>query len=240
MKRLNIKIKATLVVCALSLVSGSVFAETLTWSTAGEDAYKELTWKSWYSRSRFQTTTYNTKIQLVALNNSTSVKNAFSDFTVRKVEGLSLSGNSVRVSTIGTESCQCVAFVKEMTGYTLSARYNWNEGESLSTISLSNLQIGTAIATFDDHGNYDNRHTAIVIGKSGAGDWIDVIDQNWIRIEDSNFNTRENDPSGAASPNCDWNNDVDDKGIVSHHRIYFQGHSGINDADNYSIIDVNR
>lgn len=234
-----------------ALLASTLNAETLMWSADGEDAYKELDWRAWYSRSRFQTNDYNKKIQLVALKNSSRVKDAFSDFTVRRVKGESPSGKTVKVSTIGTESCQCVAFVKAMTGSTVRST-DWEAGESLldmKTIDskLRNLAMGTVIATFDSNGDYNYGHTAIVVGKSGTGDWIEVIDQNWSPVVDTNFATRE-ESIGTYSPECTKNGlhyyfqNSDKKGFVMTHRIYFDEPNSLyftQRAEKYNIVDVN-
>lgn len=223
------------------LVSNS-FGVVLTWSSDGEDAYDALDWRAWYSRSRFQENEngvsdyYNKKIGLVALKNTTRVLNAFSNFNIRKVIGKSKSGRRVKVSTIGIESCQCVAFIKEMTGNSSSTQ-DWIEGNSLNSNNLSDLEVGTVIATFDINGNYNYGHTAIVVEKSGKGDYIEVIDQNWNPILDKDFADREID-LGVENPNCEWNTNQNEKGFVMKHRLYFNGHNGINNANNYSIVEI--
>ncbi|OMH28063.1 BPSL0067 family protein [Motiliproteus sp. MSK22-1] len=249
------KYKKIIAATTISIFSSLSYSDVLKWSDDGQDAYGDLDWRAWYSKSRFQKDIYgneipyNKSIQLVALKNTSRVLTAFSGFTVRRVEGASLSGRNVNVSTIGTESCQCVAFVKEITNNN-TATPNWSEGESLSTIDLDHLEIGTAIATFDHNGDYDYGHTAIVVGKSGNGDWIEVIDQNWSPVVDSEFSSREVDPPGVTepnqSPNCEWNEDVypynDEhrKGFVMNHRIYFDNtRTGVENANNYSVVEVN-
>jgi len=243
------KLKNILTVGLLSVFSIASHAEILMWSADGQDAYTELDWTSWYSRSRFQTDEsgneipYNKKIELVGLKNSSSVLTAFADFNTRKVQGKSLSGKVVSVTTVGDESCQCVAFVKTMTNYAGSTS-NWREGQSLATMDINNLAIGTSIATFNRNGDYDFGHTAIVVGKSGRGDWIEVIDQNWSPIVDSNFASRERD-IGTYSPNCTMNSytlfaDPEKKGFIMQHRIYFDNSkSKTYNANNYSIIEIN-
>lgn len=222
----------------------------LKWQEYGDvdDGYHNLGSRAWYSRSRFQVDGYTKSIHLVALKNSSRVKDFFESFQIRRIKGKSPSGKRVKVSTIGEESCQCVSFVKAITGSTTIPTRDWYEGESLKNIKaddpkLRSLEVGVAIATFDSEGNYDHNHTAIIVEKSGKGDWITVIDQNWSPIIDKKFAKRENDADSSNNEwtNCELNGDKNKKGFVMKHRIYFDERSSyVSNAYNYSIIEVEK
>jgi len=224
-------------------------SEVLMWSNEARDAYRQLDHRAWYSRSRFQEdiwgnyNEFNRKINLVALKNSSRVRKTLSDFTVRRVKGKANNNRKVKVSTIGNESCQCVALVKHFTDSEFVPTSRWREGASLRDIGARNLNVGTAIAIFDANGNYSHIHTAIVVGKSGRGDWIEVLDQNWNPIVDNDFAQRE-ERIGAFSPSCTINRftifkNAEAKGFVMRHRIYFDDSlSAIYNANSYSIVEL--
>jgi hypothetical protein len=66
---------------------------------------------------------------------------------------------------------QCVAFVRQCSNAPVSSQ--WAKGVPVKT---SNVAQSTAIATFDDDGNYPDsptgQHAAIFIGKDGQGIWV--------------------------------------------------------------------
>jgi len=232
-----------------SLVSSNIFAETLMWSQQGKNALQELRSNAWYSRSRFQHTSYNKSINLVALKNASYVRRAFENngLQIRRVQGESTSGRNVYVSTVGTESCQCVALVKSITGTEGISTRSWKPSIALTPNNVKNglIRIGTAIATFSGQ-SYNHSHTAIVTGYSGRGDWIEVIDQNWSPIVDIHFDQREL-PEGinGGGAGCTWNAGVPAwgnsnlKGFVMKHRIYFNNSASyVANAYSYNVIDL--
>ena len=234
-------------VIALSVFNVSIgLSEIMKWSDDGKKAYNSLNSNSWYRSGKFQTDAngniipFNTKIELVALKNTSSVVNAFKDssgefltgFAVRRVKGVGRDGSTVKGSTVGKESCQCVAFVKSMTGVHKQTGL-WIQGGSVNN---TNIPIGIVIATFGSDGKYDGRHTAIVVGKDGYGKWIEVIDQNWESMIDEEFATRE-EKIGVYSPTCYKNPNGNKKGFVTKHRLYFDGHTGQNSARSYNIVE---
>lgn len=68
-------------------------------------------------------------------------------------------------------SGQCVAFVRACSGAPVSTA--WSQGAAVKT---GDVPRSTAIATFDDHGNYPNeptgQHAAIFISKDDKGIWV--------------------------------------------------------------------
>ncbi len=101
---------------------------------------------------------------------------------------------------------QCVGFVKAITN--LGSTSTWIEGNQVSRFNLPNR--GDVIATFDENGDYDFGHVAVVLSASNTH--IYVIDQNW---------------EGTGETPV---------GRVIIHAISFDG-TGNADADNYSIVE---
>jgi len=225
-------------------------AKTLTWSSNGEAAYRATTSNEYNSRSRFQKKldgsahALNTKDQLVALKYNSRTNRAWEKFNVRKVEGVSPSGREVNAVTIGSESCQCVGFIKEITGYTAGTS-SWKPGAKVKPGNLPKR--GTVIATFTN-GKYNHLHTAVVVGMDGKGKWVEVIDQNWEAIVDTEFSDRYNynnsdcQPFPGANKCCEWNSATAHKnkmkkGIVTRHRIDFSD-TGFRNLANYHVVEV--
>jgi hypothetical protein len=77
------------------------------------------------------------------------------------------------------ESHQCVALVKFVCGAPQTA--DWKRGAPVRAL-IPAPQVGTAIATFNKEGEYDNKtdgssHAAIFLSRDGEGIW--VLDQ-WV------------------------------------------------------------
>jgi hypothetical protein len=72
---------------------------------------------------------------------------------------------------------ECVEFVRQVTGAPHTT--SWSRGQRVKGAAIGSIQRGTAIATFDDNGNYptdgQGRHAAIFLGKNDSG--IQVLDQ---------------------------------------------------------------
>jgi hypothetical protein len=162
------KIKVALAKLMLCGTSSSVIAEeydfnptnyeNLTWTVNAKNSYDSMYWGDYFSSSK-------------AINGSlplkyTQANDNWTDFFQRKVIE-KVSGREYL--SIGSESCQCVALVKELTGET-GGTSTWRKGVNLSydsTPSWTDLpEPGTIIATFgnvssgittyvyDEHGNY--------------------------------------------------------------------------------------
>jgi hypothetical protein len=72
---------------------------------------------------------------------------------------------------------ECVEFVRQATG--APATMNWKPGQQVKTAVAGSIASFTAIATFDDKGNYPTdglgRHAALYLSHDAAG--IRVLDQ---------------------------------------------------------------
>lgn len=74
---------------------------------------------------------------------------------------------------------QCVDFIKEVTNTTGTAASSWIKGDpAVVNNQIAAIAGGTALATFDDRGKYNNGHCIIVLARSG--DTLIVADQNYI------------------------------------------------------------
>jgi len=72
---------------------------------------------------------------------------------------------------------ECVVFVQQVTRAPRTTA--WTRGIRVKDAVAGSIRRGTAIATFDDQGNYpldgEGRHAAIYLGQNAAG--IQVLDQ---------------------------------------------------------------
>lgn len=230
-------------------------ASVLMWTAEAQQAYNNTTSNHFYDRSILQDTQRDIDQQVVGLKYYYKTVNVWSNFRTREI--IDDNDQSQEYMAIGTESCQCVGLVKELTN-TPGSTHNWRKGPNIQRgTSYRDLpEIGTAIAIFgestlspvslfdasgntlyDSNGNVITRrpyrytgsglsntaspHTAIIVGRDGRGQWVDVIDQNWKSVPYENYFC-----SSLDSTN---------KGFVTVHRLYFHG-TGVNNLSNYSIV----